>query len=194
MPELVAPVVPAGHMRARDQPVLRATGGLTLRTWLPADAEQVMQAYADPAIQQWHLQALASLEEAEAWIAQWQERWREETDGCWAVTRGGTGAVLGRVALRNISLPGGRAQCTYWVLPAARGRGVAASATAELARWALDDLGLHRLELLHSVANPASCQVAGKAGFTLEGTLRSALLHPDGWHDLHLHARVRGDA
>jgi hypothetical protein len=27
----------------------------------------------------------------------------------------------------------------------------------------------------------------------LEGTKRSAILHPDGWHDMHLHARVRGD-
>ena len=27
----------------------------------------------------------------------------------------------------------------------------------------------------------------------LEGTMRGALLHADGWHDQHLHARVRGD-
>ena len=36
-------------------------------------------------------------------------------------------------------------------------------------------------------------RVAAKAGFTAEGTLRSALLHADGWHDMHLHARVLGD-
>jgi RimJ/RimL family protein N-acetyltransferase len=36
-------------------------------------------------------------------------------------------------------------------------------------------------------------RVAAKAGFTAEGTLRSALLHADGWHDMHLHARVQGD-
>jgi RimJ/RimL family protein N-acetyltransferase len=194
MAALVAPVVPAGRMRDGDQPVLQAKGGLTLRPWVPADAELVMTAYADPAIQQWNLQTFASIEEAQAWVAQWQERWQAETDGCWAVTDGDTDEVLGRVALREISLPGGRAQCTYWVLPAARGRGVATGATAELARWALDDLELHRLELMHSIANPPSCRVADKAGFTLEGTLRSALLHPDGWHDLHLHARLRGDA
>jgi RimJ/RimL family protein N-acetyltransferase len=40
------------------------------------------------------------------------------------------------------------------------------------------------------VANTASCRVAGKAGFRLEGTLRSALLHTDGWHDMHLHGRT----
>lgn len=55
-------------------------------------------------------------------------------------------------------------------------------------------LGLQRLRLTHSVENPASCRVAERAGFALEGTMRSALLHEDGWHDEHLHARVRGDA
>ncbi|WP_297548795.1 GNAT family protein [Amycolatopsis sp.] len=53
--------------------------------------------------------------------------------------------------------------------------------------------GLHRLDIQHSVANSASCRVAEKAGFTYEGTLRSSALHTDGWHDMHLHARVQGD-
>jgi RimJ/RimL family protein N-acetyltransferase len=70
---------------------------------------------------------------------------------------------------------------------------VATGATAAVARWALHDLGLHRLELQHSTANQASCRVAAKAGFAVEGTLRSAMQHPDGWHDMHLHARVLGD-
>ena len=42
-------------------------------------------------------------------------------------------------------------------------------------------------------ANPGSCRVAVKAGFALEGTLRSAMRHPDGWHDMHLHGLVPGD-
>ncbi|MBW8820072.1 MAG: GNAT family N-acetyltransferase, partial [Streptomyces sp.] len=74
-----------------------------------------------------------------------------------------------------------------------RGRGVAARATVVLSRWALDDIGFNRLELMHAVRNEASCRVATKTGFVLEGTKRSAVLHPDGWHDMHLHARVRGD-
>jgi RimJ/RimL family protein N-acetyltransferase len=179
-------------MREREQPVLPAAGGLVLRPWRTEDAPVVVAAYADPAIRHWNLRSLDA-REAGAWIAGWAERWRSERDGCWAVTDG-AGEVLGRVALRGIHLADGRAQCTYWVLPAARGRGVASRATAEVARWGLDELGLHRLELQHSLANPASCRVAVKAGFALEGTLRRALLHADGWHDMHLHARVEGDA
>jgi RimJ/RimL family protein N-acetyltransferase len=193
MPYLVTPAVPPGRMRDRDQPVLTAAGGLVLRPWEAGDARVVLEAYQDPEIQQWNLRAFGSLAEADAWIARWGERWRAERDGCWAATDG-AGAVLGRVALREVRLADGVAECTYWVLPAARNRGVATAATAEMARWALDELGLHRLFLLHSTANPASCRVAAKAGFALEGTMRSAMRHPDGWHDMHLHGRVAGDA
>lgn len=53
---------------------------------------------------------------------------------------------------------------------------------------------LHRLELAHSVRNPASCRVADKAGYRLEGTKRQEGRHADGWHDMHPHARLRSDA
>jgi len=57
-------------------------------------------------------------------------------------------------------------------------------------RRAFDEIRLHRLEIVHAVENMASCRVADKAGFALEGTLRSAMLHADGWHDMHLHAAI----
>jgi len=83
---------------------------------------------------------------------------------------------------------------TYWVTAAARGRGTAVRAAVALSRWALDDLGLHRLDLQHAVANTGSCRVADKAGYAYEATLRSSVLHADGWHDMHVHARIAGDA
>ena len=89
-----------------------------------------------------------------------------------------------------ISLDEGYGEVASWSMSTARGRGVASSAVAALASWSFDDLGLHRLELRHSVQNEASCRVATKLGFEMEGTMRSQLLHADGWHDMHLHARV----
>lgn len=53
--------------------------------------------------------------------------------------------------------------------------------------------GLNRLELAHSVHNDASCRVAANASYALEGTKRAEGLHADGWHDMHLHARLRAD-
>jgi RimJ/RimL family protein N-acetyltransferase len=129
-------------------------------------------------------------DEAREMIAGWNQAWRAETAGGWAIVAGGRGEVVGRVAVRDVNLQGGHGEVGYWVLPAARGSGVAARALQEVSRWALDDLGLHRLELGHAVENLASCRVAGKAGFRLEGTLHKALLHTDGWHDMHLHGRT----
>jgi RimJ/RimL family protein N-acetyltransferase len=181
-------------MRDIQQPVLSAPGGLTLRPWLPSDAGVVLAAYTDPDIQHWHRRALVSEDEARELIADWNRGWHAETDGGWAIVSGEPGEVTGRVTLGKVSLEGGHARCGYWVLPSARGSGIATRAVLGLSRWAVDDLGLHRLELGHSVANEASCRVASKAGFRLEGTLHAALLHPDGWHDMHLHAQTRDTA
>ena len=79
------------------------------------------------------------------------------------------------------------------MLPPARGRRVAATALHAVTDWLFAELGLHRIELTHSTANPASCRVAELAAFQLEGVKRQEALHPDGWHDMHLHARLATD-
>jgi RimJ/RimL family protein N-acetyltransferase len=177
-------------MRHAEQPVLVASGGLTLRPWVPSDAAAVLAAYTDPGIRHWHRRGVASEDEARELIAGWNRGWGDETTACWAVLAGDRAEVAGRVAIRDVDLQLGHGDVGYWVLPAARGSGIAVRAVREASRWALAELGLHRLDLGHSVANTASCRVAEKAGFRLEGTLRSALLHADGWHDMHLHGRT----
>ncbi len=94
-------------------------------------------------------------------------------------------------ALTSPVIPGGRvAGSAQPVLPRhrRRPRGLAA-----LSAWAFGEIGFHRLDLVHSVANTASCRVAAKVGFAAEGVQRSAVLHADGWHDMHVHARISGD-
>jgi RimJ/RimL family protein N-acetyltransferase len=70
---------------------------------------------------------------------------------------------------------------------------VATRVLIALSDWALGEAGFHRLHLSHSTRNHASCRVAVKSGFLLEGTQRSDAVHSDGRHDMHLHARIRGD-
>ena len=72
---------------------------------------------------------------------------------------------------------------------------MAAAAVRTAARFAFEVLGLQRVELFHAVDNPASCRVATKAGFALEGTHRSSFRYGDGrLHDEHSHARLAADA
>lgn len=186
MPALVPPVLPTGTLSRRLQPTL-TRDGLALRPWAAPDAPVLVDAYADASIQRWHVRAMA-YDEAQLWISSRAARWRGEIGADWAVSR--DGAVVGRVGLRTLDLAEGYGEVAYWVLPEARGAGIATAAVSALAEWALHSVGLHRLELRHSVDNEASCRVAAKASFTLEGTMRQQLMHSDGWHDMHLHARL----
>ncbi|MEU7151322.1 GNAT family N-acetyltransferase [Streptomyces sp. NPDC045456] len=193
-PSPIPPVVPTGSMRDSEQPTLTLTTDAELRPWRPTDADVLVAACQDPDIQQWNRPTQVSTEGARTKIARWHQRWHDEQAAIWAVAGTEDGPAVGLAGLADLDLGGGSAEFLYWLLPAGRGRGLAVSATVRISRWALEDLGLHRLRLTHSVANPASCRVAVRAGFRLEGTMRSALLHADGWHDEHLHARVAGDA
>ncbi|MCX5266618.1 GNAT family N-acetyltransferase [Streptomyces sp. NBC_00199] len=193
MPYTADPVLPAGTLSGAPQPELRTGDGLLLRPWRAGDAPAVHAAFQDPVMHQWHIRAADSEEEVAGWIEEWRTCWQEESSAQWAVVDAHTDDLLGRVALRGVQLAEGVAEVAYWTTRAARGRGVAPRATTALTRWAFDEIGFHRLELMHATANEASCRVAGKAGFALEGTRRSAALHQDGWHDMHLHARVQGD-
>lgn len=183
------PVIAAGSIAASPQPVLAVGAGLALRPWEAGDAAVFLAAYQDPEIRRWHTRR----PDAEAGVLEWFEDyrrdWEQEKGAHWAVARDG-GEVAGRIALRGWNFDDGLAGMAYWMLPASRGAGAATRAVLTLSAWA-ESAGFHRLYLDHSTRNPASCRVATKAGYELEGTQRSAAVHDDGRHDMHLHARIR---
>jgi ribosomal-protein-alanine N-acetyltransferase len=72
----------------------------------------------------------------------------------------------------NLSEPR-RGSVGYWLLPEARGKGLASRAGRLVSRWALHELGLARLALLTEPSNRASQRVAERSGFQREGVLRS---------------------
>ncbi|MCF3121317.1 GNAT family N-acetyltransferase [Streptomyces arenae] len=193
MPFKIPDIVAAGTLAGREQPTLPAPGGLVVRPWRDADAPAVHAAFQDPLLQRWHARVADSESEALGWIEDWRKAWTDERDAYWAIADAATDELVGRVALRCIVLGDGQAEVAYWTVPSARGRGVAPRAVVALTDWAFEEVGLHRIELTHSTANEASCRVALKTGFVAEGTKRGALLHEDGWHDMHLHARIKGD-
>ncbi|MET9495873.1 GNAT family N-acetyltransferase [Streptomyces sp. NPDC006552] len=187
MPIEITHTIEPGTFASTTQPALRTPDGqLLLRAFESGDAPAVHAAFQDPALRYWHARSMESLDEARAWAEAAREGWQRETAAQWLVTRAADGAPLGRMALRVMDLMEGSAELGYWMLPEARGRGVAPRALTAVTDWALV-VGFHRLELHHSTRNEASCRVAAKGGYPLEGTRRSAALHRDGWHDMHVH-------
>jgi RimJ/RimL family protein N-acetyltransferase/ubiquinone/menaquinone biosynthesis C-methylase UbiE len=193
VPNLTAPAIAAGSLSGSIQPSLPVPGSALLRPWRSTDAEAVVDAFRDPAIQRWHVRRADSVDEAREWIAGWQRGWSQETELHWALVDQIDDTLLGRVALKGLDLNDGEAGIAYWMVPAARGRGSCTSAVMTLCRWAFQRAGFHRIGLEHSTANLASCRVAVKAGFHAEGIRRGAALHADGWHDMHVHALIAGD-
>ncbi|GAB3660126.1 GNAT family N-acetyltransferase [Nocardioides korecus] len=185
---MLPPVVPAGTLGAHPQPVVRA-GDLRLRPFDARDADALAAAYDDPDIRRWHVRSLTPAE-AGAWVEEQHRRWAAETGAGWAVVE--EGELVGRVGLRTMEPAEGEAEAAYWVLPAARGRGVATRALGAMTDWVLAQ-GFHRVSLRHSTLNEPSCRVALRAGFAAEGVARGSALHEDGWHDMHVHARLRTD-
>lgn len=180
-------MIPAGRFAGLAQPVLASADGLVLRPWALDDVPALVTAYADPLVQEWQGFRIEREDEARDMIKRWQDGWATESSVFWAVTL--DGGVVGRMGLRDMNLRWGWAEVAYWTMPSARGTGVAPRSLAAVTAWAFES-GFHRIWLKHSTQNPASCRVAAKAGFEAEGTQRGGEIHPDGWHDMHVHARI----
>ncbi|MEU6253158.1 GNAT family N-acetyltransferase [Streptomyces sp. NPDC047043] len=173
--------------------------GLRLCPWDPAvDAETWLRGVTDPEFRRWNtpLTLISDLDEAAEFL---RERAREAVDGtiaAYRITDESSGTTLGHISVNTISHVFRTARVGYWVLPEARGRGVATRALGLAAHWALTDLGLYRLELGHALGHDASCRIAERCGFRLEGTLRGAMFEAgrhDAFRDMHLHGRVGTD-
>lgn len=90
-----------------------------------------------------------------------------------AIVLADTDEYLGGIDVRSGPWPVG--EIGYGVRHEVCGRGVAPRALRLLARRALDEVGLVRVELVTDVDNRPSQRMAEKAGFMREGVLRQRL-------------------
>ncbi|MCP9488126.1 MAG: GNAT family N-acetyltransferase [Gaiellaceae bacterium MAG52_C11] len=148
--------------------------GIVLRSWHEDDVPRVFEACQDPEIQRWlpSLPRPYTPTDARDFV----------TDalglGPYQLAIVQAGTVVGSIGLHPGKQETGG--IGYWCAAQARGRGLATLAARRLSRYALDELGLERLQLTADVENLASQRVAEKVGFQREGVIRSHLRHPDG--------------
>ncbi|MBH5335308.1 GNAT family N-acetyltransferase [Streptomyces pactum] len=175
--------------------------GLLLRPWGERDLDAIRRGLADPEFRRWNTINVPSPDEAGArdFLESRTTGWQCGEMASFAVTApgagGGAGAVLGHISIGMIDFDAHRSgRVGYWVLPEARGRGVATRALDALSRWAFRDLGLYRLELGHAIGNDASCAVAERCHYRHEGDLRGAMFDITGTpRDVHVHGRLAVD-
>ena len=178
-----------------DVVVLRV-GDYLLDAPRPGDVDDLVRALADPVIGLWNppsasAQVAPAREQAETWIA---DRASWGADHASWVVRDRDGHLLGAVSLHHIDDVMATAEIGYWMAPDGRERGLGAAATEAATRFGFEQLRLARIELFHAVENEASCRLATRCGFRLEGTTRSSFVYGDGArHDEHLHGRLSSD-
>jgi RimJ/RimL family protein N-acetyltransferase len=147
----------------------------------------------DPVAATWYFDHEVDIEDAVDRMRRRSE-WSLGTEALWAIVDRDDTEVLGGIGLLEVDAENRNAEVGYALLPSARGRGYAAEALTLASDWGLGVLGLQRISLFHAVENEASCGVATRANFALEGTLARSHRYGDGeLHDEHLHARVHDD-
>lgn len=99
-----------------------------------------------------------------------RSRWNQDEAATFAICDPDD-RCIGHVFVNLASM--GRGNIGYWLLPEARGKGLATRAVLLVSRWALRELALARLGLLAEVSNDHSQRVAERSGFQREGVLRS---------------------
>lgn len=159
------------------EPVTLATDRLLMRTVGPRDTDAVYEAVQDPDILRWTtLPSPYLYEHAHSFTHQHvPEGWRNGSTFTWGLFLPEGENLVGMLGIMMRSMSG--AEIGFWATKEHRGNGYVTEAVLTAARWAFVHMSIDRLEWRAEIGNTPSRAVAERTGFTLEGTLRSALIH-----------------
>lgn len=177
---------------AESYPIIERDA-IRLRSFQPSDWPEIVAAASDPYIvATTTVPAPCDEPAARAFIDRQHRRLPEGTGYSFAIADSVHDTLVGHVGLWLRDRDLGRATLGYWVIPRARGKGIAAAALAAATdfAWTLGDLV--RLELHIEPTNEASIRTAERCGYLHEGLLRSYKLIDNRWQDMLSYARVRG--
>jgi RimJ/RimL family protein N-acetyltransferase len=163
-----------GEQNRPMEPHTLTTDRLLLRAVGPQDTDAVHAACQDPDIQRWTTVPSPYLpEHARGFTEQMVPvGWANGTMFTFGVFLP-AGDLVAMLGLTMLSL--GTAEIGFWGAKEHRGRGYVTEAVLAVSRWAFTRMAIDRVEWRAEVGNTASRAVAERAGFTLEGTLRSAI-------------------
>lgn len=167
-------------------------GVITLRSPVEADAAAVVAAVVASAAELRPFMPWASHDYDEAAALAWIRGERDPDEEQYLII-GDDGEVAGGCGLGPIDRRNNVANLGYWLRSDRTGRGWATRATRLLARHALTEAGIERVEIVMAVENEASRRVAERAGATFEGTMRRRFLLHGHQHDAHLFSLIRAD-
>lgn len=152
---------------APDPPL--TDGSVTLRASEPRDLPAIDAGIHDPDVVRWIGPPEGSAVEV---LALNRQRWASGSPTLSICERGGECVGLMWVNVREADPTTG--SIGYWLLPSARGRGLATRAVRLLSGWAARDLGVTNLRLTTEPENQRSRRVAQRSGFRETAVLRQS--------------------
>jgi RimJ/RimL family protein N-acetyltransferase len=134
-----------------------------------------------------------SKDDARQFIDRLPGAWQRGEEYAFGIFDAVSGELLGCAGLNFLDFPYRRANLGYWIRTDRTRQGTASTAARLLARAALEDLELERIEIVAAVDNRVSQRVAEKAGATREGVLRMRLRTRSGQTDAVCYSLIRAD-
>lgn len=170
-------------------PEAPSDGVVRLRPLRPDDAAAYVGAFADDP----ELARLRGLERAPDEAAFLADLEPGEEFAELAICAPGADALLGSVILHSLDRRHRRGELGYWLVPGARGRGLATRALQLALAWMFEDLGLERAEIAATPDNLPSLAVARRLGFAEEGLLRGRDIEEGRRVDVVVYGLLRAD-
>lgn len=168
---------------------------IVLRPFRVEDANQLYQAVHESLkqLRPWMAWANESYTEATAreYITITRGRWEEHSLYAFAIIQ--DDEILGGCTLSSIHSVYRYCNLGYWVRRSRHGRGIAGRAAKLAARFAFEQLGLVRVEIVVAVGNTASVRVAEKLGAHYEGVLLNRMIVGRSVHDAHMYSLLPSD-
>ena len=100
------------------------------------------------------------------------------------------GQFVGALDLHHLSNENRSCEIGYWLNEKYTGKGIMSRCAAKITEYAFNELDMHRVVIEAAAANKASCAVAERIGFTLEGTLRDHELLDGKYYDVNIYAKL----
>nr|WP_239536926.1 GNAT family protein [Arthrobacter roseus] len=174
-----------------DLPEIDA-GSYRLRSFTSFDIPLIQEVSSDPLIPLiTSVPTNGSEAEALAFIKRQHQRLTDGSGYSFAIAEAVSDKAIGQIGLWLKDLDQGRANIGYWVAPSQRRKGAVTHALSGLTNWALDQAGVHRLELYVEPWNEGSWRAAETCGFLREGLLHSWQDVGGKRQDMYMYSQLR---
>lgn len=165
-----------------------------IRKWKPEDADDLAAALSDPKIMDNLRDGLPfpyTRHDAESYISAMLAADENEVFA-FAVTE--NGRAIGSIAcFRQTNIHCRTAELGYYLAASRWGRGIMTKAVGQVCDHVFSQSDILRIYAEPFARNAASCRVLEKAGFRLEGVLRSNAVKNGKVEDMKMYSRLRED-